>query len=241
MSNNLPAGLSFSTTSRTLSGAPTAAGTYAVTWTATDADGDSTELTFNLVVEVDSTPAFAQSVSIADQTWPLNTDITAVPFGGDSAPCTLGDDPLSPCQLPAATGGNGTLQYSLTATVAADRNGEVQNGLPTGLAFAAGTRQLSGSPTAVGTYSLTYSASDKEGDAVSLSFGIVVDGMPVFSSTQDDLSLGTGVPKTALTLPTSTGGNLPLTYSLSATTADGTVDSADNLPQGLEFDPTQGC
>ena len=237
LSNNLPAGLSLNSGNRTLSGAPTAAGTYAVTWTATDADGDSAELTFNLVVEADSTPAFAQSVSIADQTWPLNTNITAVPFGGDSAPCTLGGDPLSPCQLPVATGGNGTLQYSLTATVAADRNGELQNGLPTGLAFAAGTRQLSGTPTVLGTYSLTYSASDKEGDAVSLSFGVVVDGMPVFSSTQDDLSLSTGVPKTALTLPTSTGGNLPLTYSLSATTADGTVDSADNLPQGLEFDP----
>ena len=234
LSNNLPAGLSFSTTTRILSGVPTATGTYAVTWTATDADGDSAELTFNLVVEVDSTPAFAQSASIADQTWPQNTNITAVPSGGGSAPCTLGGDPLSPCQLPAATGGNGTLQYSLTATTS-DGTVDSADTLPAGLDFAAGTRQLSGTPTAVGTYSLTYSVSDKEGDAVSLSFKILVDGTPVFSSTQGALALKAGTPLTPVTLPVATGGNLPLTYSLSATTSDGTVDSADSLPEGLDF------
>ena len=237
LNNNMPAGLSFSSTTRTFSGAATAAGTYAVTWTATDADGDSVDLTFNLVVEVDRTPYFAQSVSIADQTWPLSTNITAVPSGG-SAPCTLGGNPLSPCQLPTAEGGNGSLRYSLTGTVSAGSNGELQGGLPTGLAFAAGTRQLSGTPTAVGTYSMTYSASDKEGDAVSLSFGIVVDGIPVFSATQEDLTLNTGVPLKTFALPASTGGNLPLTYSLTAEVmqgANGRVE--DNLPAGLQFAP----
>ena len=236
LNNNMPAGLSFSSTTRTFSGAATAAGTYAVTWTATDADGDSVDLTFNLVVEVDRTPYFAQSASIGNQVWPLSTNITAVPSGG-SAPCTLGGDPLSPCQLPTAEGGNGSLQYSLTGTVSAGSNGELQGGLPTGLAFAAGTRQLSGTPTAVGTYSMTYSASDKEGDAVSLSFGIVVDGIPVFSATQDALSLTTGVQLKTFALPASTGGNLPLTYSLTATTDDPNLTLPDNLPAGLQFAP----
>ena len=236
LNNNMPAGLSFSSTTRTFSGAATAAGTYAVTWTATDADGDSVDLTFNLVVEVDRTPYFAQSASIGNQVWPLSTNITAVPSGG-SAPCTLGGDPLSPCQLPTAEGGNGSLQYSLTGTVSAGSNGELQGGLPTGLAFAAGTRQLSGTPTAVGTYSMTYSASDKEGDAVSLSFGIVVDGIPVFSATQEDLTLNTGVQLKTFALPASTGGNLPLTYSLTATTDDPNLTLPDNLPAGLQFAP----
>ena len=236
LNNNMPAGLSFSSTTRTFSGAATAAGTYAVTWTATDADGDSVDLTFNLVVEVDRTPYFAQSASIGNQVWPLSTNITAVPSGG-SAPCTLGGDPLSPCQLPTAEGGNGSLRYSLTGTVSAGSNGELQGGLPTGLAFAAGTRQLSGTPTAVGTYSMTYSASDKEGDAVSLSFGIVVDGIPVFSATQDALSLTTGVQLKTFALPASTGGNLPLTYSLTATTDDPNLTLPDNLPAGLQFAP----
>ena len=56
LSNNLPAGLSLNSNSRTLSGAATAAGTYAVAWTATDADGDRVELAFNLVVEVGPHP-----------------------------------------------------------------------------------------------------------------------------------------------------------------------------------------
>ena len=237
LSNNLPAGLSLN--SSTLSGAPTVAGTYAVTWTATDADGDSAELTFNLVVEVDRTPYFAQSVSIGNQRWPLNMDITAAPSGGVSAPCTLGGNPLSPCQLPVAEGGNGSLQYSLSAVVAAGSNGKLQNSLPQGLAFADSTRLLSGTPTVFGTYSMTYRAADKEGDAVSLNFRIVVDSIPVFSSAQGDLSLSTGVPLTVLVLPTSTGGNLPLTYSLSAEVPQGESGQLVNsLPAGLQFAPS---
>ena len=239
----LPAGLSLDSDSRTLSGVPTAAGNYALIWTATDADSDRVDLAFNLVVEVDRTPYFAQSVSIGDQVWPLDADITAAPSGGGIVPCTLGDDPLSPCQLPAAAdgSGNGILIYSLTASLPAGGNGELLNGLPKGLAFAPGTRQISGTPTVFGAYSMTYSVSDKEGDAASLSFRIVVDDIPVFSATQGDLSLSTGVPLTVLTLPMPTGGNPPLTYSLTAVLEgenEGEGEKLEgDLPAGLQFVP----
>ena len=90
---------------------------------------------------------------------------------------------------------------------------------------------------------MTYSVSDKEGDAASLSFRIVVDDIPVFSATQGDLSLSTGVPLTVLTLPMPTGGNPPLTYSLTAEEPqDGSGQLVNNLPVGLQFcPPTQGC
>ena len=238
-SGDLPAGLSLDSDSRTLSGVPTAAGNYALTWTATDADGDRVDLAFNLVVEVDRTPYFAQSVSIVDQVWFLDVDIIAVPSVGASASCTIGGDPQSPCQLPAAEdgSGNGALTYSLTATVPAGRDGTVLNGLPMGLAFTPGTRQISGTPTVFGTYSMTYSVSDEEGDESSLIFGIVVDDIPVFSATQDDLSLSTGVPLGDLTLPDSTGGNPPLTYSLSAVLEGEDGQLEGGLPEGLQFVP----
>ena len=63
--------------------------------------------------------------------------------------------------LPEATGGNGTLTYSLSPDVP-------------GLSFNAAARQLSGTPAAAGTYAMTYAATDEDGDTDTLSFAIVV-------------------------------------------------------------------
>ena len=73
---------------------------------------------------------------------------------------------ISPLTFPAASGGNGTLSYSLTPTVP-------------GLTFAAATRTLSGAPTSAGTYAMTYQAVDGDdntaaSDAATLSFTITV-------------------------------------------------------------------
>ena len=72
------------------------------------------------------------------------------------------NSPIPPLQLPAATGGNGALTYSLTAT--ASNGGTLDNTgmLPTGLVFDTATRVLSGTPTATGTYSMTYSVQDAD-------------------------------------------------------------------------------
>ena len=77
---------------------------------------------------------------------------------------------ITPLTLPAANGGNGTLSYSLTPTVP-------------GLAFAAATRTLSGTPTTAGTYNLTYQAIDGDTntaarDAATLTFTITVQEPP---------------------------------------------------------------
>ena len=45
-----PAGLSFNSTTRVLSGTPTTAQTYTVTYTVTDNDGDTDDSTFDIVV-----------------------------------------------------------------------------------------------------------------------------------------------------------------------------------------------
>ena len=93
----------------------------------------------------DTAPAFA--VTVADQTY------------------TEGDA-ISPLTLPEASGGNGTLSYSLTPTVP-------------GLTFTAATRTLGGTPTSAGTYAMTYQAVDGDAntaasDAATLSFTIMV-------------------------------------------------------------------
>lgn len=64
--------------------------------------------------------------------------------------------------LPEASEGNGRLAYALSPNVP-------------GLTFNATTRELSGAPTMAGTYDMTYTATDEDGDAVTLAFNITVE------------------------------------------------------------------
>ena len=68
---------------------------------------------------------------------------------------------ISPLTLPAASGGDGSLAYSLAP------------GVP-GLSFNAATRVLAGTPTAAGTYAMTYTVSDTDGDLATLNFVVTV-------------------------------------------------------------------
>ena len=73
---------------------------------------------------------------------------------------------MASVRLPAAIGGSGALTYGLKPEVP-------------GLTFTAATRDLSGTPTAAGSYSMTYTATDtEEEDTASLSFTITVQAAP---------------------------------------------------------------
>ena len=78
---------------------------------------------------------------------------------------------ISPLVLPAATGGAPPLSYSL--------RGE----LPSGLSFASRTRTLSGTPALVGSYRLTYRATDADGDSVRLDVTVTIT--PAAAGTDD--------------------------------------------------------
>ena len=70
-------------------------------------------------------------------------------------------EPIAALTLPVATGGDGALTYSLSPAVP-------------GLSFDAATRQLTGTPTEIGTYAMTYTAADADGDPATLAFAIAV-------------------------------------------------------------------
>ena len=72
---------------------------------------------------------------------------------------------MSTVTLPAATGGSGELTYSLKPEVP-------------GLTFAASRRVLGGTPTAAGSYPMTYGATDTGDGTASLRFTITVQAAP---------------------------------------------------------------
>ena len=110
--------------------------------------------------------------------------------------------------LPAAAGGNGSLIYSLTPAVP-------------GLSFDTQARQLTGTPTSTGTYSMTYRVTDADNntadidaDAISFTITVAPDIAPSFTGRVPDLDYTAGTAVSGLTLPAAMGGNGPLIYSL---------------------------
>ncbi|NTE03468.1 T9SS type B sorting domain-containing protein [Agrobacterium tumefaciens] len=114
--------------------------------------------------------------------------------------------------LPAATGGVGPYTY-------------VASNLPVGLSYNPSNRQLTGTPTQAGNYSISVTATDSEGRTATNAYPIKVIGtLSLPSSTLPNGIVGTGYP--AQTIPAVNGGTAPYTYA------------AVNLPPGLTFDPS---
>ena len=187
----LVAGVTFATATRLLSGNPTATAVSATfTYRVTDSENVTHTQTFTIVVTA-STIVFAST--IAAQAWMVGTAVNVT--------------------LPTASGGVGTITYSLTPT------------LPTGATYTASTRRLGGTPTGRFTSAIfTYTAEDADGTTVEQTFTIVVTAVDItFASAIADQSwmVGTAVN---LTLPIASGGVGTFTYTLTPA-----------LPAGVTF------
>ena len=178
-------GMAFDASARVLSGTPTAAGTYRMAYTVEDEDADSDTLTLTITIaEPDAAPS----------------------YGGQTVPdksYTVGEQ-IATLQLPAASGGDGTLTYALRPQVP-------------GMAFDASARVLSGTPTAAGTYRMAYTVEDEDADSDTLTFTITIaepDAAPSYGGqTVPDKSYTVG-EQIATVLPAASGGDGTLTYAL---------------------------
>ena len=155
---DLPDGLSFNPTTRTITGTAMTTAQVTYTYTATDRDGDTASVMFTLAVEATNTvPAFATSETIDNQMYIQNRVAESVP-------------------LPTVeTGGNGLTNYSLVGP-----NGTDLSELP-GMTFNPRTRILSGRPTGapVAARTFTYRAMDSDnnvmaGDTATIDFTIEI-------------------------------------------------------------------
>ena len=164
-----PAGVTFDASTRVLLGTPTAAqsaATYKVK--ATDRDGSVAELEFTITVEAPPPPSFGDK-TVGDQTW-------------------VKDTALDTLTLPAATGGSGTLTYTLTPELAE------------GLTFDGTSRTISGTPTKRKSWTdYTYTATDGAAESASLTFRIKVkaaSNSSTASSVGGSPPSGSGFPRT---------------------------------------------
>ena len=207
----LPPGLAFDAGSRTLSGTPSDVVTfpekvfYLMAYEVTDADGATATLTFNISVEEEDVAPSFDGETVADLMFSAGVAIDAL-------------------ELPAAavSSGNGDLTYSLRP-------------VPPGLAFDAGSRTLSGTPSEVAISLMTYEVTDADGDTATLTFELEVDTKPSFDgATIPDQSYRTGDDIGVLELPPASVGEYeePPRYSLSSMSSS----LVGELPEGLVFD-----
>ena len=168
-------------------------------------------ITINDPVAADTAPAFAADAAVSAQTFTVGTAVDLT--------------------LPMATGGEDGIVYTLSTA------------LPAGLTFNSGTRVLDGTPTAVATAATYfYRAADGDGnnmpsDSVLLTFTITVsaDTAPAFAGgaaieAQTYAALTAIMP---LTLPTATGGNGDITYTLTPAIPGLTLDAATGVLTGM--------
>ena len=184
--SGVPPGLTFDPATRTLSGTPTAAGTYTITYQITDASGGSIAVPMSVVVEPALGIMFEEGF-LSDQVYSEGTSINPVYF-------------------PQGFGGVPPYVYSLS-------------GVPPGLTFDPATRTLSGTPTAAGTYTITYQITDASGGSIAVPMSVVVE-----PAEEPDLIL-----KASL--------GVPFTHLLWQPAIDGIVHSiVGALPAGMSFD-----
>ena len=182
-------GLSFSATTRRLTGAPTTAGNYNMTYTVTDEDGDTDTLGFSITIESTggggATPTFKAGDTLNDlPTGFWTPDVTS---GGSFG----------------SSGGNVTIEL--------DEGGYVEEGDYRYTCQSAAGCRIENRSVISGTIARTSKGTASGGD------GTGTDAQPNFAteSNPGDQSYFVGMAIDALTLPEASGGDGPLTYSLS--------------------------
>jgi len=189
-SGSLPAGLSLVAATGAITGTPTTAGASNFTAMATDTVGatgtKALSITINAAISITTSSLPADTVNIAYN------------------------------QALAATGGTGSLTWSLNA-----------GSLPAGLTLTSGG-SITGTPTAAGTSNFTVRATDAVSATGTKALSIVINAAPsITTSSLPGGTVGTAYNQTMA----ATGGTAPLTWSI----------QSGSLPAGLSLVASTGA
>ncbi len=211
----LPTGLSIAAATGTISGTPTAAGSYGVTLVATDSAGAMGAATF---------------------TWAVTSPVV-VPSGGGSGGGGFGFGAPQANTITVTDPGSQSAMTGAAIPALANKAQDASvgtpvtwsaTGLPPGLAIDPDGGTITGWPTTAGPYTVAVTASDGTGASGSTTFTWVITS-PITVTNPGDRSSRQG---TAIT---------PLVATASDTTTGATITwSASGLPTGLSIAPATG-
>ncbi|WP_145383841.1 putative Ig domain-containing protein [Staphylococcus epidermidis] len=186
----LPDGVMFDESTNTISGTPSEVGSYDITVTTTDENGNSEMTTFTIDVEDTTKPTVED---IADQTQEINTEITPIKI--------------------EATDNSGR---AVTNKV---------DGLPDGVTFDEATNTISGTPSEVGSYTVTVTTTDESGNSETTTFTIDVEDTT--KPTVEDIADQTQEINTEIT---------PIKIEATDNSGRAVTNKVDGLPNGVTFD-----
>ncbi|MFW3591307.1 putative Ig domain-containing protein [Staphylococcus caprae] len=285
--SGLPSGVTFNASTNTISGTPTKVGSYPITVTSKDTNGNTTTTTFTIKV-VDTTPPVVKT--IADQTKEVNTSIDSInvvatdnsglavsntvsglPNGVtfDSNTNTISGTPTKVGSYPitvTTTDASGNVTkttftikvvdtISPVVTSIADQSNEVNtaidsikieatdnsglaasntvSGLPNGVTFDSNTNTISGTPTKVGSYLITVTTTDAEGNKTETNFTIkVVDTTKPTVTSIEDQSKEVNTPIDSITIEATDNSGQGVTNKVNGLPDGVTFDSATNTISG---------
>ncbi|MCE5098243.1 putative Ig domain-containing protein, partial [Staphylococcus devriesei] len=196
--SGLPAGVTFDSETSTISGTPTTVGSYDITVTSTDAEGNSTNTTFTIGVKDTIKPVVT---NIGDQNSEVNTAIE-----------------------PIVINAKGNSGQPVTNSV---------SGLPDGVTFDSETDTISGRPTTVGSYPITVTSTDAEGNSTTTTFKIDVKDTTdptVANIGNQSLEVNTAIELVVIKADDNSGQ--PVTNTVSGLPAGVTFDAASNTISG---------
>ncbi|MGV3222019.1 putative Ig domain-containing protein, partial [Staphylococcus epidermidis] len=188
--DGLPDGVTFDEATNTISGTPSKVGSYDITVTTTDENGNATKTTFTIDVEDTTTPTVE---SVADQTLEVNTEINPIKI--------------------EATDNSG---QAVTNKV---------EGLPAGITFDEATNTISGTPSEVGSYTVTVTTTDENGNATETTFTIDVEDTT--KPTVEDITDQTQEINTEMT---------PIKIEATDNSGQAVTNKVEGLPDGVTFD-----
>ncbi|WP_154619140.1 putative Ig domain-containing protein, partial [Staphylococcus epidermidis] len=188
--DGLPDGVTFDEATNTISGTPSEVGSYTVTVTTTDENGNSETTTFTIDVEDTTKPTVE---NITDQTQEVNTEITPIKI--------------------ETTDNSG---QAVTNKV---------DGLPDGVTFDEATNTISGTPSEVGSYDITVTTTDENGNSEMTTFTIDVEDTT--KPTVEDIADQTQEINTEIT---------PIKIEATDNSGRAVTNKVDGLPDGVTFD-----
>ncbi|MBC3088990.1 putative Ig domain-containing protein [Staphylococcus epidermidis] len=186
----LPDGVTFDEATNTISGTPSEVGSYDITVTTTDENGNSETTTFTIDVEDTTKPTVE---SVADQTQEINTKI-------------------EPIKIEARDNSG----QAVTNKV---------DGLPDGVTFDEATNTISGTPSEVGSYTVTVTTTDESGNATETTFTIDVEDTT--KPTVEDIANQTQEVNTEIE---------PIKIEATDNSGQAVTNKVEGLPDGVTFD-----